>query len=292
MNSNAWVADTTVDAEPLGDEEAERERIEIELLLEGVFRLYGYDFRHYAYPTLRRRIWHRLYGERLQTISELQSRVLHDRACMERLASDLVIHVTEMFRDPGLFEAFRRKVVPLLRKLPSIRIWHAGCATGEEVYSMAILLHEEGLYDRTRLYATDMNEEVLQYAERGVYPLKKMREYTKNYIKAGGKEEFSRYYTASGDTATLQAFLRSNIVFAQHNLVTDRSFNEFHVIFCRNVLIYFNSGLQSKVHDLMYESLCRSGIFVLGDKETITFTKHAAHYEMLDPQQKMYCKIK
>nr|WP_028549940.1 protein-glutamate O-methyltransferase CheR [Paenibacillus sp. UNC451MF] len=274
------------------DEEAERERIEIGLLLEGLFRLYGYDFRHYAYPTLRRRIWHRLYGERLQTVSELQARVMHDRNCMERLVSDLVIHVTEMFRDPSLFAAFRQKVVPLLRNLPSIRIWHAGCSTGEEVYSMAILLYEEGLYDRTTLYATDMNEGVLQRAEQGVYPLKKMREYTKNYIHAGGKDEFSRYYKAAEDSASFQSFLRKNIVFAQHNLVTDRSFNEFHVIFCRNVLIYFDSELQAKVHDLMYESLCRAGVFVLGDKETITFTKHAAYYEILDPQEKMYCKIK
>ncbi|WP_282937741.1 protein-glutamate O-methyltransferase CheR [Paenibacillus sp. RC67] len=292
MKGDVWTPGTTERVENPVDEEAERERIEIGLLLEGLFRLYGYDFRHYAYPTLRRRIYHRLYGERLQTVSELQARVMHDRNCMERLVSDLVIHVTEMFRDPSLFAAFRQKVIPLLRNVPAIRIWHAGCSTGEEVYSMAILLYEEGLYDRTMLYATDMNEDVLQRAEKGVYPLTKMREYTKNYIHAGGKDEFSRYYTTADDAAYLQSFLRKNIVFAQHNLVTDRSFNEFHVIFCRNVLIYFNSELQSKVHDLMYESLSRSGVFILGDKETITFTKHAACYEMIDPQEKMYCKIK
>ncbi|MFE5321033.1 CheR family methyltransferase [Paenibacillus sp. NPDC056579] len=274
------------------DDETEREQIEIELLLEGMYRLYGYDFRHYAYPTLRRRIWHRIYGERLETVSELQSRVLHDRSCMERLVSDLVIHVTEMFRDPGLFASFRKHVVPVLRNLPAIRIWHAGCSTGEEVYSMAILLHEEGLYERTTLYATDMNEDVLARAEQGIYPLTKMRDYTKNYIQAGGTDAFSRYYTTSEDAAALHPFLRKNIVFAQHNLVTDRSFNQFHIILCRNVLIYFNSELQSRVHDLMYESLYKSGILVLGDKETITFTKHAPEYEAVIPHEKMYRKIK
>jgi len=274
------------------DEEAERERIEIELLLEGIYRLYGYDFRHYAYPTLRRRIWRRVYGERIQTVSELQAKALHDRSCMERLVSDLVIHVTEMFRDPKLFAAFRRQVVPMLRELPAIRIWHAGCSTGEEAYSMAILLHEEGLYERTTLYATDMNEDVLQRAEQGTYPLAKMRNYTKNYIQAGGIDAFSRYYTTSEDSAMLQPFLRRNIVFAQHNLVTDRSFNQFHIIFCRNVLIYFNSELQSRVHELMYDSLCKMGVLVLGDKETITFTNHAPDYEMIDPREKMYRKIK
>ncbi|MDF2959869.1 MAG: methyltransferase, CheR-type [Paenibacillus sp.] len=278
--------------EPFPQQETDRERIEIELLLEGMYRLYGYDFREYAYTSLRRRIWHRIHGERLHTVSELLAKALHDRPCMERLVSDLVIHVTEMFRDPGMFAAFRKLVVPLLRSLPSIRIWHAGCSTGEEVYSMAILLQEEGLYDRTTLYATDVNENVLQRAEQATYPLNKMKEYTKNYILAGGTDEFSKYYTASHDAATLHPSLSEHIVFAQHNLVTDRSFNEFHVIFCRNVLIYFNPELQSRVHDLIYGSLSASGVLVLGDKETITFTKHASCYEILDAGQKMYGKIK
>lgn len=273
-------------------EEEERERLEIRLLLEGLYRLYGHDFRNYAYPSLRRRIWHRVYAERLQTISGLQERVLHDRGCMERLLADLVIHVTEMFRDPSLFAAFREKVVPLLRRLPSFRIWHAGCATGEEVYSTAILLYEEGLYDRARIYATDISEDVLHIAERASYSLKKMQDYTKNYLKAGGKEAFSSYYSATGETAEFHSFLREKIVFAQHNLVTDRSFNEFHVIFCRNVLIYFDANLQNQVHELFYESLSPSGILVLGHKESISFTKRAADFETLDPLEKIYRKVK
>lgn len=273
-------------------EEEERERIEVGLLLEGLYRLYGYDFRNYAYASLRRRIWHRVYAERLGTISALQDRMLHDRSCMERLVADLVIHVTEMFRDPTFFAAFREQVVPLLKALPAFRIWHAGCSTGEEVYSTAIMLHEEGLYDRARIYATDINEEVLHTAERASYPLKKMQEYTQSYMRAGGKEAFSQYYSASENMAEFHPFLRERIVFAQHNLVTDRSFNEFHVIFCRNVLIYFNSRLQNQVHDLFYESLCHSGILILGHKESIAFTKHADSYEALDLQEKIFRKIK
>ncbi|WP_072335647.1 MULTISPECIES: protein-glutamate O-methyltransferase CheR [unclassified Paenibacillus] len=276
--------------ESLSKEEEERERIEIILLLEGLYRMYGYDFRNYAFPSVRRRIWHRVHAEKLPTVSALQERVLHDRACMERLLGDLVIHVTEMFRDPSLFAAFRERVVPLLRQLPAIRIWHAGCSTGEEVYSMAILMYEEGLYDKARVYATDINEEVLQVAERGAYPLKKMQEYTKNYMHAGGKDAFSRYYLASGEMATFHPFLREKIVFAQHNLVTDRSFNEFHVIFCRNVLIYFDNMLQNQVHNLFYDSLSSSGVLVLGHKESIAFTGHAESYEAIDPQEKIYRK--
>ena len=271
--------------------QAEHERIEISLLLEGIYRIYGYDFRNYSYPSIRRRIWHRILAEKLTTVSGLQERVLHDRECLDRLLSDLVIHVTEMFRDPEVFLTFRQKVVPLLRQYPAIRIWHAGCATGEEVYSMAILLHEEGLYDRTRIYATDINEDVLKKAEKGIYPLRSMKDYTRNYLQSGGKEAFSKYYTASKDSVTFHSFLRDNIVFAQHNLVTDRSFNEFHVILCRNVLIYFNTQLQNQVHTLIYESLGPSGFLILGDKETITFTKHASAYEAVSTADKIYRKV-
>ncbi|MCZ8519678.1 protein-glutamate O-methyltransferase CheR [Paenibacillus mucilaginosus] len=269
-------------------EEEERERIEITLLLEGLFRLYGYDFRNYAYASLRRRVWHRIHAEKLRTVSGLQERVLHDRDCMERLLSDLVIHVTEMFRDPSMFAAIQEQVIPELRKLPAIRIWHAGCSTGEEVYSMAILLHEEGLYGKTRIYATDINEEVLQKAEKASYPLKKMQDYTNNYIRAGGQDAFSNYYSTAGSSAVFHPFLRENVVFAQHNLVTDRSFNEFHLILCRNVLIYFDNFLQNQVHDLFFQSLSRSGFLVLGHKESISFTKHAAGYETVNGQEKIF----
>ncbi|AEI45801.1 CheR family methyltransferase [Paenibacillus mucilaginosus] len=271
-----------------GRDEDERERIEITLLLEGLYRLYGYDFRNYAYASLRRRVWHRIHAEKLHTVSGLQERVLHDRDCMERLLSDLVIHVTEMFRDPSLFAAIREQVVPKLRELPAIRIWHAGCSTGEEVYSMAILLHEEGLYEKTRIYATDINEDVLQTAERASYPLKKMQDYTNNYIRSGGRDDFSKYYSSAGGTAVFHPFLRENVVFAQHNLVTDRSFNEFHLILCRNVLIYFDNYLQNQVHDLFYKSLSKQGYLVLGHKESISFTKHAARYETVNRQEKIF----
>ncbi|QHT63946.1 protein-glutamate O-methyltransferase CheR [Paenibacillus lycopersici] len=271
---------------------SERERIEITLLLEGLFRLYGQDFRNYAFSSLRRRIWHRVNAERLPTITALTEKVLHDRDATNRLLADLTIHVTEMFRDPEMFRAFREQVVPILRTYPFIRIWHAGCSTGEEVYSMAILLKEEGLYNKTRIYATDMNEYVLETAREGVFPLERMQTFTRNYIEAGGTESFSRYYTAKYDSVLFQSELKSNIVFAQHNLVTDRSFNEFNVIFCRNVMIYFNKELQDHVHGLLYDSLGMFGILALGTKESINFTRYADDYEVFDDRSRLYRKIK
>lgn len=270
----------------------ELEQIEIELLLNGVHRLYGYDFRNYALPSLKRRIWHHVHAENVQTISALQDKVLHDRACFERFVYSLSIPVTEMFRDPGLFLTFRHKVIPLLRTYPYIRIWHAGCSTGEEVYSMAILLHEEGLYDKARIYATDMNDRSLQQAKEGVYEIGKMQQYTKNYLEAGGNRAFSEYYTAKYNSVILQPYLRKNIIFAEHNLATDTSFNEFNVIFCRNVMIYFNDQLRDHVHGLFHESLSRFGVLVLGAKESIHFTRYSDSYEPLDRVEKIYRKIK
>jgi chemotaxis protein methyltransferase CheR len=268
------------------------ERVEVELLLEGVFRHYGFDFRSYAYASLRRRLWKRIQAEGLRTISELQSRVLHDPEAMERMLLDLSVNVTAMFRDPLFYAAFREKVIPLLRTYPFIRIWHAGCSTGEEVYSTAILLEEENLYDRARIYATDINEVVLQQARRGIFPLDRMQEYTENYIRAGGKKSFSEYYTAKYDGALFDQRLVRNVVFAQHNLVTDRSFSEFHVIFCRNVLIYFDKDLQNRVHSLFYESLVRLGVLCLGSKETLKFSTYEGCYERLDASEKVYRKIR
>ncbi|MNH90479.1 CheR family methyltransferase [Paenibacillus graminis] len=270
----------------------ELEQIEIELLLSGVHRFYGYDFRNYALPSLKRRIWHHVHAENVPTISALQEKVLHDRACFERFVYSLSIPVTEMFRDPGLFLTFRQKVIPLLRTYPYIRIWHAGCSTGEEVYSMAILLHEEGLYDKARIYATDMNARSLQQAKEGVYEISKMRQYTKNYMEAGGTRAFSEYYTAKYNSVILQPYLRKNIIFAEHNLATDTSFNEFNVIFCRNVMIYFNDELRDHVHGLFQESLSRFGVLVLGSKESIHFTRYSDSYEPLDRVEKIYRKIK
>ncbi|MCA1294493.1 protein-glutamate O-methyltransferase CheR [Paenibacillus sp. alder61] len=270
----------------------EREQLEIELLLEGVHRLYGYDFRNYALPSLRRRIWHQVHAERVTTISALQEKVLHDRECFERLVYSLSIPVTEMFRDPSLFRAFREKVVPLLRTYPYIRVWHAGCSTGEEVYSMAILLHEEGLYDKARIYATDMNGRSLQVAKEGVFGIEKMKLYTKNYQDAGGTRSFSEYYTARYNSVIFQPFLRKNMIFAEHNLATDQSFNEFNVIFCRNVMIYFDETLRNRVHSLFHQSLSHFGVLVLGAKESIHFTEYDDCYEPLDRVEKMYRKIK
>jgi chemotaxis protein methyltransferase CheR len=268
------------------------EQIEIDLLLEAIYRRYGFDFRQYAAASLKRRVWRRIHGERLESVSGLQERVLHDPACMERLLLDLSINVTSMFRDPSFYAAFRQEVVPLLRTYPFTRIWNAGCSTGEEVYSLAILLHEEGLYERTRIYATDINETVLEKAKAGVFPLEKMRDYTRNYIRAGGKSAFSEYYVAAYDGARFARSLVENVVFAQHNLVSDRSFNEFNAIMCRNVMIYFDRSLQARVHELFYDSLARFGVLALGHKESLAFSPFERSYEELDAGERIYRKIR
>src|SRR3982751_6350945 len=246
------------------DQKRALEEIEIQLLTEGIYRHYGFDFRDYSMPSMRRRIWKRVYAEGLSTISGLLEKVLHDPAVMESLLLDLSVNVTAMFRDPSFYLAFRRRVVPLLRTYPFTRIWVAGCSTGEEVFSLAILLEEEGVYGRTRIYATDINEVVLDQARRGVFALDKMQEYTQNYIKAGGIRSFSEYYVARYDGALFARSLLENVVFAQHNLVSDHAFNEFNVILCRNVMIYFDRSLQERTHTLLHGSLSTFGILGLG----------------------------
>jgi chemotaxis protein methyltransferase CheR len=268
------------------------ETIELQLLLEGVYRHYGFDFRSYAYASLRRRLWKRIEAERLGTVSALQAVVLHDPEMMNKLLLDLSINVTAMFRDPSFYVTFREKVVPLLRTYPFFRIWHAGCSTGEEVYSMAILLEEEGLYERARVYATDINEVVVHKAKSGIFPIERMQEYTENYIKAGGKRSFSEYYTAKYDGALFNPALLKNVVFSQHNLVTDRSFSEFNVILCRNVLIYFDKSLQERVHGLFYESLAMFGVLALGSKESLRFSTYEGCYESLSNPDKIYRKVR
>ncbi|ARV63260.1 chemotaxis protein CheR [Nostocales cyanobacterium HT-58-2] len=268
------------------------EDIEVYLLLEGIHRYYGFDFRDYALASLKRRIWNIIKAEGLTSISGLQEKVLHDPKCMERFLYSLSVNVTAMFRDPSFFLAFRKQVVPRLRTYPFIRIWHAGCSTGEEVYSMAILLHEEGLYHRCRLYATDINDMVLRKAKNGIYPLELMQDYTQNYLQSGGKKSFSEYYTAAYDHAIFPSYLKDNMVFSQHNLVADNSFNEFHIILCRNVLIYFNQALQNRVHNLFYESLVKFGILGLGRQETLKFTPHEQDYEELEGDDRIYRRIR
>jgi len=283
----------TTGAEPDQQEfKPDLERIEIELLLEGIFRHYGFDFRAYAYASIRRRLWKRIEEEGLASVSALQERVLHEPEMMEKLLLDLSINVTAMFRDPSFYVAFRQHVVPMLRTYPFIRIWHAGCSTGEEVYSMAMLLREEGLYDRSRIYATDINEVVLKRAKAGIFPLERMQEYTDNYLRAGGKKSFSEYYTAKYGGALFDQSLTKNVVFSQHNLVTDRSFSEFNAILCRNVLIYFDKTLQSKVHSLFYDSLVMFGVLVLGSKEILRFMPHEENYEQIAPPEKIFRKVK
>lgn len=267
------------------------ETIEIRLLLEGAYLHYGYDFREYAPASLKRRIWDFARSEKLKSISRLQDKILHDPACFERFIVALTVNVTAMFRDPNFYLAFRQRVVPLLKTYPFIRIWHAGCSTGEEVYSTAIVLTEEGIYNKCRIYATDLNEAVLRKARDGIYPLQFMQGYINNYVKAGGKSSFSEYYTANYDSAIFRSSLRENIIFSQHNLVTDGSFNEFNVILCRNVLIYFNQSLQDHVHNLLYESLGKFGVLGLGHKETISYTPHEKHYEVLAEGEKLYRRI-
>jgi chemotaxis protein methyltransferase CheR len=259
---------------PVGrTEELDLEQLELELLLEAIHRRYGFDFRDYAPASLRRRVRRRMDGEKVQTVSALQDLVLHDQAVMERLLLDLSVNVTAMFRDPSFYAAFRRQVVPLLRTYPFSRLWVAGCSTGEEVYS------------------TDINQAVVERARLGVFPLDKMQEYTQNYIRAGGTRSFSEYYVARYDGAQFSRSLVDGVVFAQHNLASDAAFNEFHVITCRNVMIYFAQPLQAHVHGLFYESLAMFGVLALGQKETIRFSPYEASFEELDAEERLYRKI-
>lgn len=274
------------------DTKDELEKVEVEMLLEGIYRYYGLDFRNYVFPSIKRRIHYQMQLENVKTISALQEKVLHDPKAMEKLFDAFSIHITEAFRDPSFFLAFRKKIIPYLQNLPFIRIWHAGCSTGEEVYSMAILLEEENLYKKTRIYATDMNEKMIQKAKTGCFDAKKIKMYADNYFASGGTNDFANYYSVIGNGAYFHKRLAENMVFAQHNLVTDGSFNEFHVVICRNVLIYFNKTLQNHVHQLFYESLSDSGFLGLGSKEGIRFTNYAHCYKEVDTGEKLYQKSK
>jgi chemotaxis protein methyltransferase CheR len=268
------------------------ESLELDLLLEGIVRMYGYDFRGYARTSLRRRIDSIMRAEGVPTISALQDRLLHDTSSWERFLQGISVSVSAMFRDPDFFLAFRQHAVPLLRTYPFIRIWQAGCSLGEEAYSLAILLQEEGLYERTRIYATDINEATLRQARDGIYPADLMQKYTQYYIQAGGTRSFSEYYTARYDFAILRPELRQHIVFSQHNLVSDGPFNEFNVVLCRNVMIYFNRDLQERTHTLLFDSLVKFGILGLGSRESLRFLSREKSYEVLVPGEKLYRRVK
>jgi chemotaxis protein methyltransferase CheR len=270
------------------EDDRELETLELELLLEAIHQRYGYDFRGYARASLRRRLWRRADLEGLRSLSGLQERILHDPQCMERLLADLSVNVTEMFRDPGCHVALRDAVFPLLRTHPFIRIWVAGCSTGEEVVSIAISLREQGLLERTLIYATDMDADVLARARTCSFPIDRLQGYSRNFIDEGGSDSFSAYYTVHGDRVVFDPELMRDVVFAQHNLATDRSFNEFHLVVCRNVLIYFGRDLQDRVLGLFDESLSRRGVLALGRKETIRGTVVEDRYEPVVEAEKIY----
>jgi chemotaxis protein methyltransferase CheR len=267
------------------------QEIELELLLEGIYRQYGTDFRQYARASLRRRIGNMLREEGLKTISELQAKVLHDPGAMRQLQRHLSVSVTTMFRDPSFFRSFREQVVPHLRTVPFVRIWAAGCSSGEEVYSLAIVLHEEKLYERCRIYATDMNAEVVERAKSGIFPAAQMQEYTQNYLASGGKAPFSEYYTAHYEHAIFKQSLRRNMVFAHHNLAVDGSFNEFNVVVCRNVMIYFNLELQARTHELVLQSLRRGGFLGLGRRESLRGCPTPEVYETVDERERIFRRV-
>lgn len=264
--------------------------LEIEILLQAIFNRYGYDFRDYSKAHVRRRILNRMQLAHLPSISMLQHKVLHEPDFAGLLLSDLSINVTEMFRDPAFYQAVRQEVIPLLKTWSYIKIWHAGCSTGEEVYSMAILLKEEGLLDKVQIYATDFNQHALDRAKEGIYPVASMKKYAQNYQNSGPRAAFSDYYHARYDAAIMDASLKKNIVWANHNLVTDSDFTETQLIVCRNVLIYFNERLQNKVHGLFHSSLVNGGILCLGNKESMRYTDYQVDFEELNKTQKIYKK--
>lgn len=266
------------------------EDIELQLLLEAIFQRYGYDFRSYSVASLRRRVDQHLLIARYKHMGELIHAILHSGEAFGALLSFLTINVTEMFRDPDFYQAFREKIVPVLRTHPFIKIWHAGCATGEEIYSMAILLEEEGLYDRCQIYATDIDKEVLEKARKGIFSVADLRKYTENYQKAGGRRSLSDYYTAKYDNVIMEPRLKKNVIFADHDLATDQVFGEMQVIFCRNVMIYFNRELQNRVFQLFHDSLDIGGTLCLGNKESLRFATCAEQFDVIDKAQRIYRK--
>lgn len=279
------------------DSTPDPEEIEVRLLIEAVYLRWGYDFRDYATASLKRRVLRIVKLEKLSSISALQERLLQDPACMQRFHDKVLVSVTSMFRDPGFYRAFHTVALPILKEQSALHIWHVGCASGEEAYSMAILLHEEGLLDRSQIYATDLDQVALDVARQGIYPLAKLKEFKKDYRSAGGKVAFSEYYQPSHGHAShghivMRKDLSKNITWAQHNLVTDASFNEFDLVLCRNVLIYFNARLQERVHRLIFESLTEHGVLLLGRHESLHSTPHESSYRVLDRHQKIYQRVK
>lgn len=264
--------------------------VEIKLLLEGIYQVYGFDFREYSEASLRRRLIQWLSFSGFGTLSLAQSPLLRDRDLFDTLLRGITVNVSEMFRDPSFFTAIREQVVPHLMTYPFMKIWHAGCSTGEEAYSMAILLHEAGLKGRFRIYATDINEEVIHKAQKGIYPLQEMQRFTRNYQHSGGTGSFSDYYTARYDHAILSPSLQENIVFAAHNLTVDTDFGEMNLILCRNVMIYFKQPLKERVLSLLDTSLMPGGFLCLGTKESLDHRHISDRYEVVTPRMQIYRK--
>jgi chemotaxis protein methyltransferase CheR len=251
---------------------------------------YGYDFSEYSEVSLKRRVVKFMSEKNFDSIKHLGNKILNEESLFEEFIQGMSVTVTEMFRDPSFYLSLRNKVLPQLATYPVIKIWMAGCATGEEVYSMAILLQEENLYNKSLIYATDINQQSIKTAKEGIYPINKMKGFTSNYIQSGGKESFSNYYKADSGAVLFNKSLRKNLVFAAHNLTSDKSFNEFQLILCRNVLIYFNQTLQNKIINLFYDSLCQFGILGLGNKESLLFTDKRRMFEEVDKKEKIFIK--
>lgn len=264
------------------------EDIEISLLLEALYRCYHYDFRHYAKASIKRRLRQAREQLGFNTFSSLQDALLHDAAVIPRLLDCLTVQVSEMFRDPDYFRAIREKVVPHLRTYPSLKVWIAGCSHGEELHSFAILLREEGLLDRTILYATDINPSALEAAATGLYAIDRIRAFTQNHQRSGGRSSLSDYYTAAYGRALFDKSLRSRVVFSDHSLVTDAVFAECQLISCRNVMIYFDRPLQDRAVGLFRDSLARRGFLGLGSKESLRFSKHADAFNEFVRDEKIY----
>ena len=267
------------------------DEIEMRLLLDAIYSRYHYDFRQYASASLRRRLSQALARMECATISALQEKVLHDASVFPQLLEFLTVQVSDLFRDPEVYLTLRRDVVPLLATYPSLKIWVAGCSTGEEAYSFAIMLAEEGLLDRTIIYATDINDESLNRARSGIYSLERVKQFTLNHRDAGGKSSLSDYYHAAHDNAVMAARLREHITFADHSLATDSAFSEVQLISCRNVLIYFDRELQDRAIGVFHDSLCHRGFLCLGTKEAIRFSTHADAFTEFRGPERIFRKV-
>lgn len=261
-------------------------------LIQDMAEVYGYDFSNYAMASLKRRLQRLIVIDHLPNYEELRKRIREDGVYFAHAIEEISVSVTEMLRDPAFYHTIRTQIIPVLATYPYIKVWHAGCATGEEVFSMAILLQEAGVLHKSLLYATDINPAVLQKARRGIFPVSQMRQYSKNYVNAGGTNDFSSYYTAGDHYAQFDPRLSEKMIFAAHNLVTDNSFNSFQLIFCRNVLIYFNKDLQNRVLRLFDDSLELNGFLALGTKESIRFSDVSANYKHVSGREKLWRKIK